>query len=345
VILIFQALYGFKQTNKAFQRKIPTMSNFIEKIGQKFAYSESIAERLGMSKSTGMVVCPYPENAGPYGCDVSVCCFDEVSNYASDKNNIDKDGNPFVFVSSENAKTIEVLTEYLTKKDPETSQYVIATGTKVWVTAGPTLQHRQDVVKSATKIRSDLEYNALHPYDDITLFMKSVQHLCKPKTILINLGVSTTNFVGICQHENEYFLDASTKDTEEMKSSISKIIEVVGTVKNVILAGSMAFVPLWMGVPCHESWMTLMPLKHFMNAVDNLFQEHNGSAENRCFPEAIQESIMCMLEAMSEKVKNVYISARPSKPGVKPPFEELGKIIEPNGVPCKPIFLYNLGVY
>lgn len=284
------------------------------------------------------IVHPLSMEVGSNELDVTVCRFDEeVSNYASDKNHKDENGNPIVFVSSKNAKTIEVLTKYLTKKDPETGQYIIASGTTVWVTAGPTLQHRQDVVASATDIRHDLKYTALTPEQESELFRKSVPHLGKPGTILINSGGSTTNFVVFLADGTVITLEASTKDPEAMASSMLKIIEAVGTVRNVILAGSMAFVPLWIGVPCHESWMTSMPLEHFMEAVLHQFQLPKDPAEKpKCFPKDIQESIMCMLDAMSGKVDYVYIGARPSKPGVKPPIEELYKIMESNGVASTP---------
>jgi len=262
---------------------------------------------------------------GTNGLDVTVCRWGEkVSNYASDKNT--KCG--LTVLSGEH---VVAPTDFLTS---------LAPGAKVMVTAGDTLAKRQAVATVAEMVRSDLIYEALSPEQESMLVILSVPHLIQPGIILVNSGKTTTNFVGVLADGRFITLEASTKDPEAMASSMLKIIEAVGTVRNVILAGSMAFVPLWIGVPCHESWMTLMPLEHFMAAVLHQFQVHKDSAEKRppCFSEEIQESIMCMLKAMSGKVEYVYIGARPSKAGVEPPIEELYKILEPDGVASTPTF-------
>lgn len=257
-----------------------------------------------------IIVCSLSLEVGPNELDVTVCRFDEeVSNYASDKNT--KSG--LTVLSGEH---VGALAEFLAS---------LASGTKVMVTAGATLEERQAVATVAKMVRDDLIYEALSPEQESMLIILSVPHLIKPGIILVNSGKTTTNFVGVLADGSFITLEASTKDPEAMASSMLKIIEAVGEDCTVVLAGSMAFVPLWIGVPCHESWMTSMPLEHFMGAVFHQFQVHQDSAEKRkpCFPEAIQESIMFMLEEMSEHVEQVYISARPSKPGVKPPIEEL----------------------
>ena len=270
------------------------------------------------------MVHPFSLEVGPNELYVTVCCFDEeVSNYASDKNL--KGG--LIILSGE---YVGALSEFLTSLAP--------IGTKVMVTAGDTPEKRQAVATVAKMVRDDLIYEALLPEQESMLVILSVPHLIQPGIILVNSGKTTTNFVGVLADGKFITLEASTKDPEAMASSMLKIIEDVGTVRNVILAGSMAFVPLWIGVPCHESWMTMMPLEHFTAAVLHQFQVHKDSVEKRppCFPEAIQESIMCMLKAMSGKVEYVYIGARPSKPGVEPPIKELYKILEPDGVASTP---------
>lgn len=260
---------------------------------------------------------------GPNELDVTVCRFDEeVSNYASEK-------NPKGGLTVLSGEHVGALAEFLTS---------LAPGTKVMVTAGDTLEKRQAVATVAKMVRDDLIYEAISPEQESMLVFQSVPHLIQPGIILVNSGKTTTNFVGVLPDGRFITLEVSTKDPEAMASSMLKIIEAVGTVRHVILAGSMAFVPLWIGVPCHESWITLMPLEHFMAAVLHQFQVHKDSAEKRppCFPGAIQESIMRMLKAMSGKVEYVYIGARPSKPGVEPPIEELYKILEPDGVASTP---------
>jgi hypothetical protein len=260
---------------------------------------------------------------------VTVCRFDDgVSCYASDKNT--KGG--LTVLSGEH---VGALAEFLAS---------LATGTKVMVTAGDTLEKRQAVATVAKMVRDDLIYEALSPEQESMLVILSVPHLIQPGIILVNSGKTTTNFVGVLADGRFITLEASTKDPEAMAHSMLSVIEAVGTVRNVILAGSMAFVPLWIGVPCHESWMTSMSLEDFMAAVLHQFQVHKDSAEKRppCFPGAIQESIMCMLEAMSGKVEHVYIGARPSKAGVEPPIEELYEILEPDGVASTPTVMGTL---
>jgi hypothetical protein len=260
---------------------------------------------------------------GPNELDVTVCRFgEEVSNYASDKNA--KGG--LTVLSGEN---VGRLAEFLLSVCPRT---------KVMVTAGASPEKRQAVATVAEMVRDDLIYEAISPEQESMLVILSVPHLIQPGIILVNSGKTTTNFVGVLPDGTFITLEASTKDPEAMAHSMLSVIEAVGTVRNVILAGSMAFVPLWIGVPCHESWMTSMSLEDFMAAVLHQFQVHKDSAEKRppCFPEAIQESIMCMLKAMSGKVEHVYIGARPSKPGVEPPIEELYKILELHGEASTP---------
>ena len=296
----FSSPLRFKQTNKAFQRKMPVvMSEFMD---------HSFSKKVGSNE-----------------LHVTVCCFnDGVSNYASEKNT--KGG--LTVLSGEH---VGALAEFLTP---------LAPGTKVMVTAGASPEERQAVVTAAKMVRDDLIYEALSPEQESMLVILSVPHLIQPGIILVNSGKTTTNFVGVLADGSFITLEASTKDPEAMASSMLKIIEAVGTVRNVILAGSMAFVPLWIEVPCHESWMTSMPLEDFMAAVLHQFQVHKDSTEKRspCFPKDIQGSIMYMLKAMSGKVEHVYIGARPSKPGVEPPIKELYKILEPDGVASTPTF-------
>lgn len=271
------------------------------------------------------MVHPFFMQVGDNELDVTVCRFDPtLSCYVSDKNT--KGG--LTVLSGEH---VGALAEFLTSLAPRT---------KVMVTAGATLEERQAVATVAKMLRDDLIYEALSPEQESMLVILSVPHMIQPGIILVNSGKTTTNFVGVLADGRFITLEASTKDPEAMADSMLSMLEAVGTVRNVILAGSMAFVPLWIGVPCHESWMTSMPLEHFMAAVFHQFQAHKDSAEKRppCFPEAIQESIMCMLEAMSGKVEYVYIGARPSKPGVKPPIKKLYEFLEPDGVASTPGF-------
>ena len=274
------------------------------------------------------MVHPFSMKVGPNELHVTVCrCDDGVSNYASERNEKNTKGGLTVLSGG----NVGALAEFLVP---------LVTGMKVMVTAGASPEKRQAVATVAKMVRDDLIYEALLPEQESVLVIKSVPHMEIPGIILVNSGKTTTNFVGVLADGSFITLEASTKDPEAMASSMLKIIEAVGTVRNVILAGSMAFVPLWIGVPCHESWMTLMPLEHFTAAVLHQFQAHKDSAEKRppCFPEAIQESIMYMLKAMSGKVEHVYIGARPSKPGVEPPIKKLYEFLEPDGVASTPTF-------